>query len=59
MLDGLCGQEFGPRALGHRSLVAVPDVEEMKRRMNRLKFRMPGDNWQVIRPYFVGRSPEI
>eukprot|EP00435_Cladocopium_sp_Y103_P054806 s44_g18.t1 len=32
-------QEFGPRALGHRSLVAVPDVEEMKRRMNRLKFR--------------------
>eukprot|EP00438_Fugacium_kawagutii_P034372 Skav204877 [mRNA] locus=scaffold2602:44188:45960:+ [translate_table: standard] len=36
-------QEFGPRALGHRSLVAVPDTEEMKERMNRLKFRTPGD----------------
>jgi len=32
-------QEFGPRALGHRSLLAVPDTEDMKHRMNRLKFR--------------------
>ncbi|CAE7694906.1 nodU [Symbiodinium pilosum] len=32
-------QEFGPRALGHRSLLAVPDSVEMRERMNRLKFR--------------------
>lgn len=32
-------QEYGPRALGHRSLLAVPDSEEMRVRMNRLKFR--------------------
>ena len=32
-------QEFGPRALGHRSLLAVPDTYEIKRRLNRLKFR--------------------
>jgi len=32
-------QEFGPRALGHRSLVAVPDSQSMKDRMNRLKVR--------------------
>ena len=31
-------QEFGPRALGHRSLLAVPD-STMKDRMNRLKAR--------------------
>ncbi|CAK9067242.1 Nodulation protein NolO [Durusdinium trenchii] len=32
-------QEFGPRALGHRSLLASPDSAEMKERMNRLKAR--------------------
>ncbi|CAK0847602.1 unnamed protein product [Prorocentrum cordatum] len=32
-------QEFGPRALGHRSLVAVPDSVEMRDRMNVLKDR--------------------
>ena len=32
-------QEFGPRALGHRSLLAVPDSQDMRERMNRLKFR--------------------
>ncbi|CAE7901258.1 ADPS [Symbiodinium sp. KB8] len=32
-------QEFGPRALGHRSLLAVPDSEDMRDRMNRLKSR--------------------
>merc|ERR1712217_695261 len=32
-------QEYGPRALGHRSLLAVPDSESMRDRMNRLKFR--------------------
>lgn len=32
-------QEFGPRALGHRSLLAVPDSAKMRDRMNRLKSR--------------------
>eukprot|EP00438_Fugacium_kawagutii_P005584 Skav228730 [mRNA] locus=scaffold1830:521191:522732:- [translate_table: standard] len=32
-------QEFGPRALGHRSLLAFPDSIEMCKRMNRIKFR--------------------
>ena len=32
-------QEFGPRALGHRSLFAVPDSNDLRDRMNRLKFR--------------------
>ncbi|CAL1143546.1 unnamed protein product [Cladocopium goreaui] len=32
-------QEFGPRALGHRSLLAVPDSHQMRERMNRLKAR--------------------
>ena len=32
-------QEFGPRALGHRSLFAVTESEGMRKRMNRLKFR--------------------
>ena len=31
-------EEFGPRALGHRSLLAVPDAT-MRERMNRLKAR--------------------
>eukprot|EP00438_Fugacium_kawagutii_P034315 Skav221742 [mRNA] locus=scaffold2555:7742:11483:+ [translate_table: standard] len=31
-------QEFGPRALGHRSLLGFPD-EEMRDRMNRVKHR--------------------
>ena len=34
-------QEFGPRALGHRSLLAVADAD-MKERMNRLKARWLG-----------------
>merc|ERR1711988_1684542 len=32
-------QEFGPRALGHRSLLAVPDSQDLRERLNRLKFR--------------------
>jgi len=32
-------QELGPRALGHRSLFAVPDSPEIRERMNRLKHR--------------------
>lgn len=34
------GSEFGPRALGHRSILADPSVEGMKDRLNaRVKFR--------------------
>merc|ERR1712050_272447 len=32
-------QEFGPRALGHRSLLAVPTSNDIRNRMNRLKHR--------------------
>lgn len=32
-------QEFGPRALGHRSLLAVPDSSDVKKQLNSLKFR--------------------
>merc|ERR1719428_1615842 len=32
-------QEVGPRALGHRSLLAVPDSDQMRDRLNKLKFR--------------------
>eukprot|EP00438_Fugacium_kawagutii_P023135 Skav208792 [mRNA] locus=scaffold931:433694:435232:- [translate_table: standard] len=32
-------QEFGPRALGHRSLLAFPDSTEMRDRMNKIKVR--------------------
>ena len=32
-------QEYGPRALGHRSLLALPDSDNIKMRMNRLKYR--------------------
>ena len=32
-------QEYGPRALGHRSLLAVPDASDIKARLNRLKGR--------------------
>ena len=31
--------EVGPRALGHRSLVAVPDKLEVRDKMNRIKHR--------------------
>ena len=39
--------EFGPRALGHRSLVAVPHLQGMKERMNRLKYR---EWWRPVAP---------
>ena len=40
-------QEFGPRALGHRSLVAVPDSRDILERMNRLKYRQW---WRPVAP---------
>jgi carbamoyltransferase len=37
-MDGAC--EFGPRALGHRSILAAPHAREMRDRLNRdIKFR--------------------
>ena len=39
--------EFGPRALGHRSLIAVPHLPEIKQKMNRLKFR---EWWRPVAP---------
>jgi carbamoyltransferase len=36
------GSEYGPRALGHRSILANPDTQEMKDILNlRVKFREP------------------
>src|SRR5207244_12818855 len=32
-MDGAC--EFGPRALGHRSILAAPHAREMRDRINR------------------------
>ena len=37
-MDGAC--EFGPRALGHRSILAAPHRREMRDRLNRdIKYR--------------------
>src|SRR5205823_4351359 len=37
-MDGAC--EFGPRALGHRSILAAPHSSEMRERLNRdIKYR--------------------
>ena len=41
------GSEFGPRALGHRSLLAIPHRADVKDRMNRLKFR---EWWRPVAP---------
>ena len=40
-------QEVGPRALGHRSLIGLPDSAEMKDTMNRLKVRQ---DWRPVAP---------
>ena len=45
--------EFGPRALGHRSLLADPTREDTKRRLNRLKHR---EWWRPVAPMVA--SPE-
>ena len=38
LMDGAC--EFGPRALGHRSILAAPHASEMRDRLNRdIKYR--------------------
>jgi carbamoyltransferase len=40
-------QEFGPRALGHRSLLAIPNDLNIKTRLNRLKAR---EWWRPVAP---------
>jgi carbamoyltransferase len=42
--------EVGPRALGHRSIVALPRQPEMRDRINRLKGREP---WRPLAPVTV------
>lgn len=48
-------QEFGPRALGHRSLLAFPDSEDMRDRMNRIKFRQW---WRPAAPMIADEALE-
>eukprot|EP00438_Fugacium_kawagutii_P009632 Skav214981 [mRNA] locus=scaffold508:147289:149361:- [translate_table: standard] len=48
-------QEFGPRALGHRSLLAFPDSIEMCKRMNRIKFRQW---WRPAAPMIADEALE-
>ncbi|MFD5269000.1 carbamoyltransferase C-terminal domain-containing protein [Streptomyces sp. NPDC058335] len=58
LLDGQVGAvaqgraEIGPRALGHRSILAVPDSVEVSARVNRIKHR---EQW---RPFAGVTSPE-
>eukprot|EP00438_Fugacium_kawagutii_P012853 Skav225691 [mRNA] locus=scaffold2526:93059:94541:- [translate_table: standard] len=47
--------EFGPRALGHRSLLAFPDSQEMRDRMNRIKFR---EWWRPAAPMIAEEALE-
>merc|ERR1712232_615544 len=48
-------QEYGPRALGHRSLLAVPDSDAIRGRMNRLKFRQW---WRPVAPMIADEALE-
>eukprot|EP00438_Fugacium_kawagutii_P025915 Skav228598 [mRNA] locus=scaffold5678:6215:20800:+ [translate_table: standard] len=48
-------QEFGPRALGHRSLLAFPDSSEMRDRMNEIKFRQW---WRPAAPMIADEALE-
>eukprot|EP00438_Fugacium_kawagutii_P007388 Skav202179 [mRNA] locus=scaffold3078:179121:191066:- [translate_table: standard] len=47
--------EFGPRALGHRSLLAFPDSQDMRDRMNRIKFR---EWWRPAAPMIAEEALE-
>jgi carbamoyltransferase len=46
-------QEFGPRALGHRSLLASPAAPGIQARMNRLKVREP---WRPTAPMIAAEA---
>lgn len=45
--------EFGPRALGHRSILANPDNIRMKAVLNRIKGREP---WRPVSPVVLSES---
>jgi len=48
-MDGAC--EFGPRALGHRSILAAPHSSEMRDRLNReIKYREPFRPFAPVAP---------
>ena len=53
VMDGKVGAiargraEVGPRALGHRSIIALPDSVEMRDRVNRMKGR---ERWRPLAP---------
>ena len=52
--------QVGPRALGHRSLLAYPDREEVKARLNAIKGRQvsaPGEDTAAI--FFSAANPGI
>ena len=50
-MDGAC--EFGPRALGHRSILAAPHSREMRDRLNRdIKYR---EEFRPFAPVVAGR----
>jgi len=46
------GFEFGPRALGHRSLIASPRNREMLYRMNEIKLR---ESWRPLSPIVLDK----
>ena len=47
------GSEMGPRALGHRSILADPRLPDIKRRINSLKGREP---WRPLAPMVIHRE---
>jgi len=47
--------EHGPRALGHRSLLADPTSPQMHARLNRLKYREP---WRPVAPIVLADDEE-
>ena len=49
------GMEFGPRALGHRSLLADPRSVEVRDRVNRIKAREP---WRPLAPCVKAEAAE-
>ena len=54
-MDGAC--EFGPRALGHRSMLAAPHSREMRDRLNRdIKYREEFRPFAPVVPDRGGRS---
>lgn len=49
-------QEFGPRALGHRSLLALPTSLDIKDRMNAVKAR---EWWRPVAPMLMAEEVDV